>query len=183
MSFFHLSLAYFFINAPQKIADQNIVLIFGAAMNLPRAKAFMHPSATSAFLGLIMGFLGITDLTAVSLPEEIALYHWGNQGIFFREEFADYLVRQSLSCPPAPIRLLMFFGIVAYTYIFKPGGMGSSSVSLLPGYTEGLANSVVFTWAFIEMVSWFWIYVTLRDQRRESAIRLMEKRRAEEESL
>jgi hypothetical protein len=39
----------------------------------------------------------------------------------------------------------------------------------------------VFTWAFLEMMTWFWVFVTLREERREWAIRIQQKRAAEEE--
>jgi hypothetical protein len=48
---------------------------------------------------------------------------------------------------------------------------------------EGLKNRVVFTWAFVEMLTWFWVWVTLREERRELAIKLAEKRSREEDNL
>jgi len=48
---------------------------------------------------------------------------------------------------------------------------------------EGLKNRVVFTWAFVEMISWFWVWTTLREERREGALREAERRRREEDDL
>jgi hypothetical protein len=48
---------------------------------------------------------------------------------------------------------------------------------------EELKNRVLFTWAFVEMIIWFWVFVTLREERRDAAIQLMEKQKAKEESL
>jgi hypothetical protein len=42
---------------------------------------------------------------------------------------------------------------------------------------------VVFTWAFLEMVTWFWAFLTLREERQAIAIRLAEKRAAEEDMM
>jgi len=42
---------------------------------------------------------------------------------------------------------------------------------------------VVFTWAFLEMVAWFWVFVTLREERREIAVRIAERRAAEDDRL
>lgn len=47
-----------------------------------------------------------------------------------------------------------------------------------PG-VESLSNGVIFTWAFMEMIVWFWVFVTLRDERREIVARAFEKRKAE----
>ena len=56
------------------------------------------------------------------------------------------------------MRLLFFFLLIGYTYLFKPGGTGGKSGG---GYVSGagdeLKNSVVFTWAFVEMMCWFWV--------------------------
>lgn len=42
-----------------------------------------------------------------------------------------------------------------------------------------LNNSIVFSWGFLEMAAWFWVFVTLREERREKAKKIIEKRQAE----
>jgi len=42
---------------------------------------------------------------------------------------------------------------------------------------------VLFTWAFVEMITWFWVFVTLREERRDRALKMQEKRAAEEDRL
>lgn len=43
-----------------------------------------------------------------------------------------------------------------------------------PGYAastwggDGLKNRVFFAFAFVEVISWFWIWVTLREERQSS---------------
>jgi hypothetical protein len=48
---------------------------------------------------------------------------------------------------------------------------------------EGLKNRVFFTWAFVEMITWFWVFVTLREERVALLRRMQEKRAAEEDRL
>jgi hypothetical protein len=48
---------------------------------------------------------------------------------------------------------------------------------------EGLKNRVLFSWAFIEMITWFWIWTTLREERREMIVKAQEKKAREEEML
>lgn len=48
---------------------------------------------------------------------------------------------------------------------------------------EGLKNRVVFTWAFLEMITWFWVFVTLREERKEIAARQAERRAAERDMM
>lgn len=84
-----------------------------------------------------------------------------------------------------PIRLLFLFALTAYTYMFKEGGMmapRSNDYMMSKGNTN-LHNSIVFTWGFVEMAAWFWVFVTLRDERREKVNKLIEKRKREAENL
>jgi hypothetical protein len=48
---------------------------------------------------------------------------------------------------------------------------------------EGLKNRILFTWAFVEMITWFWVFVTLRDERREIAIRIAQRKAAEDDMM
>ena len=80
----------------------------------------------------------------------------------------------------APIRLALFMGLAAYSFAF------SATSPLMKGsyypstWGEGLKNRVFFTWAFVELVTWFWIFVTLREERREIATRMAERKAAED---
>lgn len=46
-----------------------------------------------------------------------------------------------------------------------------------PGYAastwggDGLKNRVFFAFAFVEVVSWFWIWVTLREEKQSLAMK------------
>lgn len=61
------------------------------------------------------------------------------------------------------MRLLFFFALLGYTYLFKPGGVFAAATTAavgkgdVGGWADGLQNSVVFTWAFLEMMCWFWV--------------------------
>lgn len=92
-------------------------------------------SPSTALAALVLALLGLVDLTACSLPEEIGSLYWGSQ---------------------APIRCTFFFVLTGYTYAFKPEGpIWGASEKASPW--NDLHNSVVFTWAFLEMISWFWV--------------------------
>ncbi|KAL8730428.1 MAG: hypothetical protein Q9166_004066 [cf. Caloplaca sp. 2 TL-2023] len=184
LSLFHLSLSYFLITSPSTIVNQNLVFILGASMQLsafqilkflypfrllpslltnsqPTTSSFSIASPSTALSALILALLGISDLTACSLPEEVSSYYWGSQ---------------------APIRCTFFFALTGYAYAFKPKGpiRGASQQS---SPWDSLNTSVVFTWSFLEMISWFWIFITLREERRELAVRKVERKRAEENRL
>lgn len=75
----------------------------------------------------------------------------------------------------APIRFMFSMGLVFYSYVFGPTGpLGVYTTGTRkPGFlgsagdapTDGLKNRVIFTFMFIEMTAWFWLWVTLREER------------------
>lgn len=143
----------------------------------PTPREFLRPSATTAFIGVLLAFLGVSDLTALSMSEEVTDSYWGTQ---------------------TPVRLAFLFALTGYSYAFKPGGVFGSSGK---GAGDNLKNSVVFAFGFVELSVWFWVsarsgsarwdisanmlqvFLTLREERRQRAVRLMEKRRAEQNML
>ncbi|KFY28540.1 hypothetical protein V493_02879 [Pseudogymnoascus sp. VKM F-4281 (FW-2241)] len=135
----------------------------GEAMGLPNVRAFDSPSAPLAFLGATLAIWGLSDLVAVSQPEEITNHYWSSQ---------------------APIRLVLFFALAGYSYLFSAKSpMYKTSGYISSSWGEGLKNRVLFTWAFVEMITWFWVWTTLREERREMLIKAQEKRAREEELM
>ncbi|KAL9605135.1 MAG: hypothetical protein Q9219_000069 [cf. Caloplaca sp. 3 TL-2023] len=130
-------------------------------MQLPTPPSVSVASPSTAIAALILALLGLVDLTASSLPEEVASYFWSSQ---------------------APIRCTFFFALTGYAYAFKPHGP-IRGVAKTSSPWDDLHNSVVFTWSFLEMICWFWIFITLREERRELAVRKAERKRAEENML
>ena len=49
------------------------------------------------------------------------------------------------------------------------------------GWGEGLNNRVIFSFAFVEMISWFWVWTTLREERRDFMLKEQAKRAKEED--
>lgn len=123
---------------------------------------FSTPSAALAFIAVLFAFLGVSDLTAAALPDEVYDEYWGAQ---------------------TPVRLVFLFALTGYTFLFKEGGMfgGTRGITYSKSPGSYLKNSVVFSWAFVELSMWFWIYVTLREERRERATKIVEARKKEAE--
>ncbi|PQE25232.1 hypothetical protein CJF32_00008541 [Rutstroemia sp. NJR-2017a WRK4] len=164
LSLFHITLGFFFITNPSVLADQALVLIIGQSMGLPRERTFEKTSPALAFLGAVFIYFGITDLVAVSVPEEISQWHWGTQ---------------------APVRFFLSAALSLYTWLFSSSSpmIASRSAYKPGGWGEGLKNRLVFSWAFLEMVTWFWIFVTLREERREFAVKVARRKAADEDRL
>jgi hypothetical protein len=130
----------------------------------PTPREFLAPSASIAFLAILFAFIGLSDLTAVSMSEELSDEYWGLQ---------------------TPVRLLFLFTLTAYTYVAKEGGMMAprSNDYMMGSGNTSLHNSLVFTWGFVEMAAWFWVFVTLREERTTKVNKVVEKRKAEENML
>ncbi|KAK4085183.1 uncharacterized protein Triagg1_173 [Trichoderma aggressivum f. europaeum] len=178
ISLFHLTLAYFFLFRPKTVADQAIVFVLGESMNMPEVRGFDVPSPALALLAVILAFSGISDLVSLSMPEEFsAFYYWGTQA----------------SIAPAPLRFFLSMLLVAYSYAFGPSSIlfssssssSSSSSKRRPNTsykasgsgTDHLHNRLLFAFMFVEMMAWFWTWITLREERSV----LVEKIRKQEE--
>ncbi|PNP51323.1 hypothetical protein THARTR1_07973 [Trichoderma harzianum] len=170
ISLFHLTLAYFFLFRPKTVADQAIVFVLGESMNMPEVRGFDVPSPALALLAVILAFSGISDLVSLSMPEEFsAFYYWGTQ---------------------APLRFFLSMLLVAYSYAFGPSSIlfsssSSSASTRRPNTphkasgsgTDHLHNRLLFAFMFVEMMAWFWTWITLREERSV----LVEKIRKQEE--
>jgi hypothetical protein len=95
-----------------------------------------------ALLAAVLTLYALADIAAISLREEVAAFYWQSQ---------------------APIRLLFFFGLTAFSYSYRPGGIfagrADSVAAALAGKLSpgGIGSGLVFTWAFFGMVLWFWV--------------------------
>ncbi|KAK9470468.1 increased loss of mitochondrial DNA protein 1 [Dipodascopsis tothii] len=56
-----------------------------------------------------------------------------------------------------PFRLMLAFTIAAFAYLAEDA-------------STAIANSVVFTFAFLEVTMQFWLYVTLREERQKRVV-------------
>jgi hypothetical protein len=87
----------------------------------------------------------------------------------------------------APLRLFISLVTLFYTFFtsqaspfYQSRGKGLNHPSAnvnIPGYKpsgwggEMLKNRVFFTFMFVEMISWFWVWVTLREERNDVLMR------------
>lgn len=96
------------------------------------------PTEASAFIGILLAFIGLADLTAASMEESVAIEYWLSN---------------------VPVRLMFLFGLTGYVFLFKEDGIfGSSSSSITKASLgEPLQNSLVFTFGFFEIAAWFWV--------------------------
>lgn len=94
--------------------------------------------------------------------------------VFLHADFAPSLA--------APLRTALYMVVLFYSFLFGPSSPAyqsssrsagrlnhppSHNTSYIPATWGGdaLKNRVAFTFLFIEMISWFWVWVTLREER------------------
>jgi hypothetical protein len=184
IALFHLTLAVVLLKNPTLVSNQSVILLLGESMQLvrtpiptlygcvlpefanktqPTPRDFNKPSAATAFIAILFAFIGLSDLTALSLHDDVFDQFWGLQ---------------------APVRLLFLFGLTAYCYIFKEGGMfAPRSMDFRMSAGASLNNSFIFTWGFLEVFAWFWVFTTLREERTERAKKIAEKQAREKDTL
>lgn len=101
------------------------------------------------------------------------------------------------SHPPAPLRLCLSLLLSVYSFAFSSSSplykaqadarirfshpaahSRSSNYEPATWGGDGLKNRVFFTFAFLETVSWFWLWVTLQEERRSVLARKAMRRRS-----
>ncbi|MCJ1252038.1 hypothetical protein MMC30_009276 [Trapelia coarctata] len=200
----HLTTAYYLLVSPAKIVNHGFVAVLGASMGLPPIPltSTLTTSPTTSLASALLTLLALTDLSATSLPEEIYSYYWSSQSpirllFFFILTAISYLAKPgglnlNATGKPgfsAPRPADVFMGDLGEGVGNIGGGVGGGNTggSGMGGDTGGLSalsNGLVFTWGFVEMVWWFWVFVTLRDERREmSARKAAERERKREEDM
>lgn len=93
--------------------------------------------AVTTFAGVLLGLLAFVDLVDLMAPTAAWRDRWEVQ---------------------APSRFMAFMALTAYAYIFKH----RRTTRFVPLSAEeeklaGVKTGVVFTWAFFEMIGWFWV--------------------------
>ncbi|KAK4229282.1 increased loss of mitochondrial DNA protein 1 [Podospora fimiseda] len=181
ISLFHLTLAFFLLTSPQTISDQAIIYLLGESLGLPHhSRSFESQSPALAFLAVVLAFLGVTDLVTLSLPDEVSLLHHWTMQVPLRTLFS--LVLSSYSFLFSPSSPLFSETKSGSSYLSHPVVPPSSHNYVPTGWGgDALKNRVFFTFAFVETVGWFWVWVTLGEERRGLIMKKERKERRERE--
>ena len=101
VSIFHLTLAYYLLTSPDTLKQQNLVIILGAAMDMPLpSESLSYPSSATALAAIFLIFVAVNDLTAPGMQDEIGSAYWSTQ---------------------VPIRVAFFFALTGGLYVGKFG--------------------------------------------------------------
>ena len=101
----------------------------------------MESSPTvTAFAGILLGLFAFVDVVDLAASAAAWRDRWEVQ---------------------APSRFMAFMAFTAYTYVFKHRRITRFvPLSAEEERLAGVKTGVVFTWAFFEMIAWFWVSAT-----------------------
>ncbi|KAF3906294.1 hypothetical protein ABW20_dc0103038 [Dactylellina cionopaga] len=144
ISALHLAISYTLIFQPKLLDQQGVIVLLGQAMGIDKAVYFSSPAVRpiSSFLGLVFGLLAFNDFVGAGV-EGIPFYiFWGAQ---------------------APIRVTFFFGLAGLTYVYNADP--AAPQTWLNVGLASLKTNWVFSWAFVEIIGWFSVYSSIREER------------------
>ncbi|KAL3472803.1 increased loss of mitochondrial DNA protein 1 [Aspergillus californicus] len=196
---FLFTLAVYLTKSPEVITESDVVFMLGEFLQLDGHTPFSRPQSPFAMCGIILVADALIDLILVTkiphMNEILAMVQAARSqaptSVTGSTHMRSNLFVARLASLYSEIwtllsatRFCLFFAVSFFIYQSKPaawGVVGSAGVS--PGSDRGLSgldhlkNRVVFTYGFTEMMFWFWIFLTLREERQEIVSRFSEQER------
>ncbi|KAF4231613.1 hypothetical protein CNMCM8980_009625 [Aspergillus fumigatiaffinis] len=190
-------LAVYLTRSPSTVTESDVVFMIGEVLQIDAAPSFSRPQSPFALCGILLIADALVDLIIVAkiprVNELVAMAQAARsqsatpmfsalQNPFAARLAALYSEIWTLL---SAARFCLFFAVSFFIYQSKPDawGMGAGAARSTGGYgaleaTSGLdqlKNRVVFTYGFMEMMFWLWIFITLREERQEIAARFVER--------
>lgn len=181
-------LAVYLTKSPEVITDSDVVFMLGEATKIDVSPAFSRPQSPFALCGILLVADALVDLIVVTRVPQL------------NEILAAADAARSRSRSSSPVRLsplvarmatlyseiwtllagsrfCLFFAVSFFIYQSKPAawgvdGYGTAAEQVTSGL-DHLKNRVVFTYGFLEAMFWFWIFLTLREERQQAAARFV----------
>ncbi|KAL4808546.1 increased loss of mitochondrial DNA protein 1 [Aspergillus unguis] len=197
---FLFTLAVYLTKSPEVITESDVVFVFGEFLHLGSSTSptFSRPQSPFAVCGILLVADALVDLILVSkiphINEIMAMAEAarseapGAVNGLARMRTNPFIARLATLYSEiwtllSASRFCLFFAVSFFIYQSKPDAWGPG-VSSLNGSAAGdasgldqLKNRVVFTYGFMEMMFWFWIFITLREERQEISARFAERER------
>ncbi|KAL4881488.1 increased loss of mitochondrial DNA protein 1 [Aspergillus karnatakaensis] len=196
---FLFTLAVYLTKSPEVIVESDVVFMLGEFLQLDASPTFSRPQSPFAMCGILLVADALIDLILVSkiphINEILAMAEAARSqapstvnGIA-RMRSNPFIVRlaslySEIWTLLSASRFCLFFAVSFFIYQSKPDAWGIKFAT--PGVAgsseeasglDHLKNRVVFTYGFMEMMFWFWIFLTLREERQEIAARFAERER------
>ncbi|KAF7116392.1 hypothetical protein CNMCM5793_004636 [Aspergillus hiratsukae] len=190
-------LAVYLTKSPSTVTESDVVFMIGEVLQIDAAPSFSRPQSPFALCGILLVADALVDLIVVAkiprVNELIAMVQAArNQSSMpmsmssaMQNPFAARLASlySEIWTLLSAARFCLFFVVSFFIYQSKPDGWGVGAARGTGRYgsveaTSGLdqlKNRVVFTYGFMEMMFWLWIFITLREERQEIAARFVER--------
>ncbi|RDW57437.1 uncharacterized protein DSM5745_11521 [Aspergillus mulundensis] len=196
---FLLILAVYLITKSEVVTESDVVFMLGEFLQLDSRASpnFSRPQSPFAMCGILLVADALIDLILViKIPHINEILAMAEAARSEAPSAVSGLARMRTNPFIARLatlyseiwtllslsRFCLFFAVSFFIYQSKPDvwGVARSGGPAAPGELSGLEylkNRVVFTYGFMEMMFWFWIFITLREERQEVATRFAERER------
>ncbi|GES64563.1 increased loss of mitochondrial DNA protein 1 [Aspergillus terreus] len=188
-------LAIYLTKSPEVITDSDVVFMLGETLRIDAAPGLSRPQSPFALCGILLVADALVDLILVTkvpqLNEVIAMAEAARAaspipigGAMRTNPFLARLASlySEIWTLLSALRFCLFFAVSFFIYQSKPDAWGLDG-AVRGGYgttepasgLDQLKNRVVFTYGFMEMMFWLWIYLTLRDERQDAVARFSDE--------
>ncbi|PKY06011.1 hypothetical protein P168DRAFT_317512 [Aspergillus campestris IBT 28561] len=190
-------IAVYLMRSPEFITDSDIVFMLGEVLRIDAAPSPSRPQSSFAACGILLIAEALVDLILVTkvppLNEVVEMAEAARQhssipvaGAMRTNPFLTRLATMysEIWTLLSASRFCLFFAVSFFIYQSKQValgvGMGTTPAvgyGTAPEAVSGLdhlKSRVIFTYGFMEMMFWLWIYLTVRDERQEIAARIVD---------
>ncbi|EYE99498.1 uncharacterized protein EURHEDRAFT_490387 [Aspergillus ruber CBS 135680] len=175
-------LAVYLTKSPNIIIESDLVFMLGELLHIDAAPSFSRPQSPFALCGILLVADALVDLVLITkiptINEIIATAEASRYqssvttpGVMRANPFVTRLATlySEIWTLLSASRFCLFFAVSFFVYQSNPVAWGVETGSGL----DQLKNRVVFTYGFMEMMFWLWIYLTLREERQELVSRFV----------
>ncbi|KAL4821619.1 increased loss of mitochondrial DNA protein 1 [Aspergillus spinulosporus] len=196
---FLFTIAVYLTKSPEVITESDVVFMLGEFLHLDSRPSpnFSRPQSPFAMCGILLVADALIDLVLITkiphINEILAMAEAARSeapGVvsgFARMRTNPFIARlatlySEIWTLVSLSRFCLFFAVSFFIYQSKPEAWGiarpagPAASDELSGL-DSLKNRVIFTYGFMEMMFWFWIFITLREERQEVAARFAERER------
>ncbi|PLB35710.1 uncharacterized protein BDW47DRAFT_110015 [Aspergillus candidus] len=188
-------LAVYLMRSPEFITDSDIVFMLGEVLRIDAAPSLSRPQSPFAACGILLIAEALVDLILVTkvppLNEVVEMAEAARQhssipvaGAMRTNPFLTRLATMysEIWTLLSASRFCLFFAVSFFIYQGKQVALGvgttpAAGYGAAPEAVSGLdhlKSRVIFTYGFMEMMFWLWIYLTVRDERQEIAARIVD---------
>ncbi|KAJ5157518.1 uncharacterized protein N7482_008618 [Penicillium canariense] len=191
-------IAGYLIKNPEFITDSDLVFMMGEALKIDFPAVTSPTQSPFVFCSVLLFTGAVTDLILLtSLPYHDALdealpyirpLRNGNlpaEDLQVLAKLPEYITKSltmywNVWVGISALRFGVYGGISFFIYQARGSYLASSyNTAAAVSGLDRLKDRVVFTFAFMEMMVWFWVFVTCREERQQKLTKLLEDAREE----